>query len=251
MIALSLFLLLALFSLLVSTSTAESLEELDKLLSKLELVDLNYPYNALEPHISERTMRIHHDKHHMKYTSNAKDIISSDSSYSSLTLEEIMLKAKADNNVAMLNNAAQSWNHAFYWLCIGPASSPSNSPREDSGIYKKIIEDFGTFDKFKSILASSVNSHFGSGWAWLSFNKDTRKLEVTSTSNADCPLLHGHGELVPLLTIDIWEHAYYLDYQNVRASYTSAVVNELINWDYVEFRFHKTLELIYVIDRDL
>ena len=249
-----LFLLLILVVSRMNTATGKSSwDELNARLSVLELEDLVYPYDALEPYISERTMKIHHDKHHLKYITNAKAILdaAADSSYSSLTLEQIMAKAKSDNNVALLNNAAQSWNHAFYWLCLGPPYAIANQPKEDSGVYKQIIQDFGSFDDFKSKLSASVNSLFGSGWVWLSFNRDSRKLEICNTVNGDNPVLHGHGELDPLLTVDVWEHAYYLDYQNVRASYSTAVINDLINWDYVEFRFHKTLELIYVFDRDL
>jgi superoxide dismutase, Fe-Mn family len=190
----------------------------------ITLPDLPFSKDALEPHISARTLEFHHGKHHKTYVDTANKMIEG-TDMANMDLESIVKKVAGDTSKAgLFNNAAQVWNHSFYWKCIKPngGGSPSGS------IAQKINADFGSYEKFVEELKNAGLTQFGSGWAWLVLNGD--KLQITKTPNADTPLVHG---MKPLLTIDVWEHAYYLDYQNKRVDYLTTFIDKLVNWDFV------------------
>jgi superoxide dismutase, Fe-Mn family len=187
------------------------------------LPPLPYAVEALEPFIKANTIGFHYGKHHKGYVDNLNKLIT-DTEYSDLTLEEIIKSTvgRAERS-AIFNNAAQIWNHTFYWRSLRP-----NGGGEPPAAMKRKIEDsFGTLDLFKKEFGNAALTQFGRGWAWLVM--DGEKLKVVKTSNADVPLTMG---MKPLLTIDVWEHAYYLDYQNRRVDYVNAVLENLINWEF-------------------
>jgi Fe-Mn family superoxide dismutase len=190
----------------------------------ITLPNLPYDQDALEPHISSRTLSFHHGKHHNAYVTNLNKLIEG-SDLANETLENIIKATVNDASKAgVFNNAAQVWNHTFYWNSMKP-----NGGGEPSGaIAEKITADFGSYDNFISEFKTAGLTQFGSGWAWLVL-KDN-KLEIMKTANADTPLAHG---IQPLLTVDVWEHAYYLDYQNDRGNYLDTFFGQLINWDFV------------------
>jgi Fe-Mn family superoxide dismutase len=190
----------------------------------ITLPELPYSKDALDPHISEKTLDFHHGKHHNTYVVNINKLIEG-TDLANDTLESIIKKTAGDSaKIGMFNNAAQVWNHSFYWQCMKPNGGGSPSGR----VADKINADFGSYEKFAGEFKNAGFTQFGSGWAWLIL-KDG-KLEIMKTPNADTPVAHG---LKPLLVVDVWEHAYYLDYQNRRADYLSAFVENLINWDFV------------------
>ncbi|MDD5069720.1 MAG: superoxide dismutase [Candidatus Omnitrophica bacterium] len=197
----------------------------DNAVSTITHVVLPLPYapNALEPVISAKTIGTHHGKHHKAYVDNLNKLIAK-TEFAGLKLEEIITvtAAKADKT-AIFNNASQAWNHAFFWNSL----TPNGGGEPPAELKKKIEASFGSLDKCKKELATAATTQFGSGWAWLVLDGD--KLKVINTSNADSPLAKG---VKPLLTIDVWEHAYYLDYQNRRADYVNAVIDKLINWSF-------------------
>ena len=189
------------------------------------LPPLPYMDNALDPAISANTISFHYGKHHKAYVDNLNKLIAG-TEFVGLSLDKIITETagKADK-VAIFNNAAQAWNHAFYWNSLTPKGGG-----EPSAVLKQKIEaSFGTLDACKKELFTAATTQFGSGWVWLVFDGD--KIKVVKTGNADLPLVKG---LKPLLTIDVWEHAYYLDYQNRRADYVNAVLDKLLNWDFAE-----------------
>jgi len=191
----------------------------------LTLPDLPYAATALDPHISERTLEFHHGKHHATYVTNANNMIK-DTPLADASLEDIIAAAAADADKAgLFNNAAQIWNHTFFWNSLSP--SGGGQPGGDLG--KRIDADFGSYDKFREAFVTAATTQFGSGWAWLV--EDGGKLAVTKTANADTPLTAGQK---PLLTIDVWEHAYYLDYQNRRPDFINAYLDNLMNWEIAE-----------------
>jgi Fe-Mn family superoxide dismutase len=193
----------------------------------ITLPTLIFAGNALEPYISEKTIQFHHGKHHKAYVDNTLKLIEG-TDLADLSLEEIVRKTKKDEKkISIFNNAAQVWNHSFYWNCI----KPGGGGRPEGKIAKLIQDTFGGFDKFVEAFKNAGMTQFGSGWAWLVL-KD-KKLEIHKTSNADTPLSYG---CKPLLTVDVWEHAYYLDYQNRRADYLATFVDHLINWEFVQNR---------------
>ena len=183
----------------------------------IELPALPYEKNALAPHISEKTLEFHYGKHHAGYVKKLNAAIEGTDD-ANKSLEEIIKTASG----GVFNNAAQTYNHTFYWNSMSP-----NGGGEPSGaIADAINKDFGSFEKFKEEFSAKAGTLFGSGWAWLVKNGD--KLEIMQTSNAGCPLTEG---VTPILTCDVWEHAYYLDYQNKRPDYVAAFWN-LVNWDF-------------------
>ena len=184
-----------------------------------KLPALPYEKNALEPHISAETLEYHYGKHHQTYVTNLNKMISG-TEYESLSLEDIVKKASG----GVFNNAAQIWNHTFYWHCLSPDGGGSPSGKVGDAINKA----FGSFDKFKEQFSQTAVTTFGSGWAWLVRNSDG-SLAITSTSNAGTPMTEGKKAL---LTCDVWEHAYYIDYRNKRPDYVAAFWN-LVNWDFV------------------
>jgi len=188
-----------------------------------ELPTLDYAYDALEPHISARTMELHHDKHHKGYVTKTNKAVEG-GPLAKLSLEEIMRKTAADaSQRPIFNNAAQAWNHAFFWKCLKPKGG--GAPK--GALAERIKASFGSYDKFRDAFLGAATGQFGSGWAWLV--QSGEKLEVLSTSDADNPMLRGR---TPLLTCDVWEHAYYLDYQNKRAEFVQAVLDHLANWEF-------------------
>jgi Fe-Mn family superoxide dismutase len=190
----------------------------------ITLPELPYPKDALTPHISEKTLEFHHGKHHNTYVVNINKLIEG-TDLANETLENIIKKTAGDSaKIGMFNNAAQVWNHSFYWQCMKPKGG--GAPK--GPIAEKIKADFGSYEKFAEEFKNAGFTQFGSGWAWLIL-KDG-KLEIMKTLNADTPIAHG---VKPVLTADVWEHAYYLDYQNRRPDYLSAFVENLINWDFV------------------
>ena len=187
------------------------------------LPDLPYASNALEPHITAHTLSFHHGKHHQAYVTNLNNLIEG-TELASQTLEEIILAVAGDASKAgIFNNAAQVWNHTFYWSSMKP-----NGGGEPTGaIAAKIVEDFGSFEAFLKEFKTAGATQFGSGWAWLVL--EGGKLKITKTPNADTPLAHGQKAI---LTVDVWEHAYYLDYQNRRPDYLETFFKHLVNWDF-------------------
>jgi Fe-Mn family superoxide dismutase len=189
----------------------------------ITLPELPYPKNALAPHISERTLDFHHGKHHNTYVTNLNKLIEG-TELAGEKLESIIEKTAGDSSKAgIFNNAAQVWNHSFYWQSM----KPNGGGPPTGAIAEKINADFGSYEKFAEKLKNAGFTQFGSGWAWLILRDD--KLEIIKTANADTPVAHG---LNPVLTVDVWEHAYYLDYQNRRPDYLSAFIDHLINWDF-------------------
>jgi Fe-Mn family superoxide dismutase len=187
------------------------------------LPPLPYPDNALDPVISANTLSFHYGKHHKTYVDNLNKLIAG-TELADLSLEEIIASTagKADK-IGVFNNAAQVWNHTFYWNSL----SPKGGGEPPSALKQKIEASFGSVEACKKELATAATTQFGSGWAWLA--QDGDKLQVIKTGNADLPLTKG---IKPLLTIDVWEHAYYLDYQNRRPDYVNAVLDKLINWGF-------------------
>jgi len=187
------------------------------------LPPLPYPEDALAPVISANTLRFHHGKHHMAYITKVNELVSG-TEFEQQTLESIIQAAagRADR-AELFNNAAQAWNHAFYWHSLRPKGG-GKPPAELSAM---IDAAFGGLDAFKQQFAAAAVKQFGSGWAWLV--RDGTTLKVVKTSNAELPLTKGQ---VPLLAIDVWEHAYYLDYQNRRPDYAQAVTEQLLNWEF-------------------
>lgn len=190
----------------------------------ITLPALPYEQNDLEPHISANTLSFHYGKHHNAYVVNLNKLIVG-SELAGEDLESIILETYDDSKrQGIFNNAAQIWNHTFYWNSM--SRSGGGSPKTDIGA--KIVEDFGGFEEFKTELTNAALTQFGSGWAWLVLTKEG-KLKITKTANAETPLT---SEDTPLLTIDVWEHAYYLDYQNLRPSYVKTFLEHLVNWDF-------------------
>jgi superoxide dismutase, Fe-Mn family len=199
-----------------------------------ELPELPYPKNALEPHISARTMEFHHGKHHNTYVTTANQLIQG-TSFEGQPLEEVIRKTMGDaEKTKIFNNAAQVWNHTFFWNCMKPdgGGAPTGT------IAERIRSDFGSHEKFAEALKNAGTTQFGSGWAWLVLKEG--KLEVIKTANADTPIAHG---IEPVLTVDVWEHAYYLDYQNKRADFLDAFIGNLINWDFANSRMESLMAM--------
>jgi Fe-Mn family superoxide dismutase len=179
--------------------------------------------NALEPVISERTISFHHGRHHQGYVDNLNKFIEG-TDYATMSLEEIIINSAAKpDHTAIFNNAAQVWNHTFYWNSL----KPNGGGEAPEALAKKINESFGSIEACRKELSTAATGQFGSGWAWLIL--DGERLRVVKTGNADNPLIRGTK---PLLTIDVWEHAYYLDHQNRRPEYVSAVIDKLLNWEF-------------------
>lgn len=188
------------------------------------LPELPYDEMALEPHMSAETFSYHHKKHHNAYVMNLNKLVDN-TGLQSKSLEEIIAISYQDSSKASIfNNAAQVWNHSFFWHCM----------KQDGGgvpygeIAAKIIEDFGSYEAFMQEFKNAATTQFGSGWAWLILDENG-KLGVMKTGNADLPMVHNKRAL---LTIDVWEHAYYLDYQNLRPNYVESFLEFLVNWDF-------------------
>ena len=193
--------------------------------SNYVLAPLPYADNALEPVISANTLSFHYGKHHKTYVDNLNKLVA-DTALSGQSLEEIIKATVGQvDKAGVFNNAAQIWNHMFYWHSL----SPNGGGEPSAALKQKIEASFGSVEACKKELAAAAMTQFGSGWAWLV--QDGDKIAIAKTANADSPLAHN---ISPLLTIDVWEHAYYLDYQNRRVDYVNTILDKLINWDFAE-----------------
>ena len=185
---------------------------------------LPYGLDALEPNISRSTLEFHHGKHHAAYVTNLNNLVAG-TDLEAKSLEDTITAVAGDAGKAgVFNNAAQVWNHSFYWQCMKPGGGGQPS----GALADKINADFGSYEAFVEQFKTAGATQFGSGWAWLVLDGGT--LKVTKTANADLPLAHGQKAL---LTMDVWEHAYYLDYQNRRPDYITTFLEKLVNWDFV------------------
>ena len=196
------------------TTTAKAVQRLH-----FELPPLPYAENALEPVISAETLKLHHGKHHKKYVDKTNELVAK-SEVRGSTLEDVVRSSEGK----LFNNAAQAWNHDFYWHSLTPKAAPPAA-----AMRQRLERDFGTYEKFVEQFAAAANGQFGSGWAWL-VEKDGR-LQVLATANAETPMARG---VRCLLTLDVWEHAYYVDYRNQRERYVQAVIEQRLNWAFAE-----------------
>jgi len=193
------------------------------------LPELPYAANALEPHMSANTFSFHHGKHHAAYVTNLNKLIEG-TDLATKSLEEIILASAGDAAKAgIFNNSAQVWNHTFFWNSM----KPSGGGKPSGELAAKIEKDFGSYDKFVEEFKNAGATQFGSGWAWLVLDKDGT-LKVVKTANAETPMTKGQ---IALLTIDVWEHAYYLDYQNRRPDFIATFLDKLANWDFAAANF--------------
>jgi Fe-Mn family superoxide dismutase len=184
-----------------------------------ELPPLPYAQDALAPHISAETLEYHYGKHHQTYVTNLNKLVEG-TEFENASLEDVILKSDG----GLFNNSAQVWNHTFYWNSM----SPSGGGAPSGEVADAINSAFGSYDEFKAKFAEAATTQFGSGWAWLVDSGSG--LEIMKTSNADLPMKHGSKAL---LTIDVWEHAYYIDFRNARPNYISTFLDSLVNWDFV------------------
>ncbi len=189
-----------------------------------ELPDLPYPKDALAPHMSAETLEFHHGKHHAAYVKKTNELLE-DKKLSGASLIDVVRSAKRDNETGLFNVSAQLWNHSFFWQCLAPAEG-----RQPTGKLKQMIEDgFGGVEPLLEKLGDEAAKHFSNGWAWLLLDRDT--LKIASLHDADTPLVH--EGMVPLFTLDVWEHAYYIDYRNERPKFAKAVLSNIDNWEFV------------------
>ncbi len=195
-----------------------------------ELPQLPFAYDALEPHMSKETLEFHHDKHHNAYVVNGNKALEGEQHMGD-TLEEVITNAHKQNKTALFNNAGQHYNHTFFWnsLKLNSARSPA--------LETAINDSFGSYDKFRDAFIQGGATQFGSGWVWLVINQD-RKLEIAKTANADTPFLNGQ---TPLLVCDVWEHAYYIDYRNVRPKFLESFVDNMANWKFASTNYEQAL----------
>ena len=197
-----------------------------------ELPDLPYDYEALAPYMSAKTLHLHHDKHHQAYVTNLNNLIEG-TEFAGKSLEDIVTGSYGDAaKQGIFNNAGQHWNHNLFWRIMrkGGGGSPGGE------LAKRIDDAFGSFDAFKEQFKTAGVTQFGSGWAWLAVQDD--QLKIMKTPNGENPLVHG---MRPILGVDVWEHAYYVDYENRRPDYIAAFLNNLVNWEEVEAELHKAV----------
>ncbi|MGZ5064119.1 MAG: superoxide dismutase [Usitatibacter sp.] len=195
-----------------------------------QLPPLPWAENALEPVISARTMGLHYGKHHAAYVKKLNELVAG-TRYADMSLEQVIAATVGGEDTRKIfNNAAQAWNHTFFWNCLKPRAG-GEPPK---AIAQRIDESFGGYAQFKEKFAQSAVDTFGSGWAWLVARGD--KLEILSTPNAGTPITMG---AMPLLTIDVWEHAYYVDYENRRPEFVNAVIDKLLDWDFAAEQLEK------------
>ena len=190
-----------------------------------QLPDLPFAKDSLAPHMSAETLDYHHGKHHKAYVNKTNELIEGDSSLSGASLIQVVREASRSENRKLFNNAAQLWNHSFFWQCLAPAQGQ----QPDGKLAHLIGDAFGGTDAMLKKLEEEAVNHFASGWAWLLLDRGS--LRIASLHDADTPLVH--DGMVPLLTLDVWEHAYYIDYRNERPKFASAVLENIVNWDFV------------------
>jgi len=200
-----------------------------KVKGPFSLPPLPWEESALEPAISARTLQLHHGKHHRGYVEKLNELVA-DTPFADVSLEQVILKAAGREEYRKIfNNAAQAWNHEFFWNAL----RPKGGGKPTGELASRLEKDLGGYESFKKQLATAAIEHFGSGWVWLVQREG--KLAIETTANADLPSVTG-GK--PLLTIDLWEHAYYLDYENRRPEFVAAMIDNLVNWEFA----HEQLE---------
>ena len=189
-----------------------------------QLPDLPFSKDALAPHMSAETLEFHHGKHHATYVKKTNEMIEGKGDLSGASLVDVIRKAGTSGDKKLFNNSAQLWNHSFFWQCLSP------DKQQPSGKLAQLIDDgFGGIDPMLQKLGDEAVNHFSNGWAWLVLDRD--QLKITSLHDADTPLVH--DGMVPLFTLDVWEHAYYIDYRNERPKFVTSVLSNIVNWDFV------------------
>ena len=190
-----------------------------------QLPELPFAKDALAPHMSAETLEFHHGKHHKAYVTKTNELIADDRGLSGASLVQVVREAKRAENSKLFNNSAQLWNHSFFWQCLAPAQG-----QQPSGKLATLINDaFGSAENLLQKLQEEAVNHFSNGWAWLLL--DRGNLRVSSLHDADTPIVH--EGMVPLFTLDVWEHAYYIDYRNERPRFASTVLANIVNWDFI------------------
>jgi Fe-Mn family superoxide dismutase len=189
-----------------------------------QLPELPFAKDALAPHMSAETLEFHHGKHHAAYVKKTNEMIEGKGDLSGASLIEVVRKASSGGDKKLFNNSAQLWNHSFFWQCLSPEK------QQPGGKLAQMIDDsFGGADQMLQKLGDEAVNHFSNGWAWLLLDRD--QLKITSLHDADTPLVH--DGMVPLFTLDVWEHAYYIDYRNERPKFVTSVLSNIVNWDFV------------------
>ena len=189
-----------------------------------QLPDLPFAKDALAPHMSAETLEFHHGKHHAAYVKKTNELIEGKPDLAGASLTEAIRKASQSGEKKLFNNSAQLWNHSFFWQCLSPEK------QQPSGKLAQLIDDgFGGIDPMLQKLGDEAVNHFSNGWAWLVLDRD--QLKITSLHDADTPLVH--DGMVPLFTLDVWEHAYYIDYRNERPKFVTSVLSNIVKWDFV------------------
>lgn len=189
-----------------------------------QLPDLPFSKDALAPHMSAETLEFHHGKHHATYVKKTNEMIEGKGDLSGASLVDVVRKAGTSGDKKLFNNSAQLWNHSFFWQCLSP------DKQQPSGKLAQLIDDgFGGIEPMLQKLGDEAVNHFSNGWAWLLLDRD--QLKITSLHDADTPLVH--DGMVPLFTLDVWEHAYYIDYRNERPKFVTSVLSNIVNWDFV------------------
>jgi Fe-Mn family superoxide dismutase len=190
-----------------------------------ELPDLPFGKDALAPHMSVETLEFHHGKHHRAYVTKTNELVAAKPELAGASLIEVVTAAKTNGEAKLFNNSAQLWNHSFFWQCLAPA----NGQRPGGKLAQLIDEGFSSTEALLQKLGDEAVNHFSNGWAWLILNRG--RLEIVSLHDADTPL--AHDGMVPLFTLDVWEHAYYIDYRNERPKFAQAVLSNIVNWEFV------------------
>lgn len=197
------------------------------------LPELPYEKDAFEPYFSPETFDYHHGKHHNAYVTNLNNLLEENKEMHGMDLEQI-IKTSHNTNNAIFNNAAQIWNHTFFWHSIKPGAGGTPT----GAMLDKINTDFGSYEEFAKQFKQAALAQFGSGWAWLVLNKND-KLEIVKTANAETPLT---DNMYPLIACDVWEHAYYIDFRNKRPDYVSVFLDHMINWDFASMHMHRAMQ---------
>lgn len=206
-------------------------DEANQIHAPFILPDLPYSKESFEPHFTAETFDYHHGKHHQAYVTNLNKLLETNKELKDKSLEDIIILSNTDKFLkSIFNNAAQIWNHTFFWHSMTP--NPSSKP--SGKLLEHINKDFGSLENLITEFKSAATSQFGSGWAWLVCHED--KLQIVKTSNAETPITQG---MQPLLACDVWEHAYYIDYRNKRPDYVNTYMEHLINWDFAKTNFDK------------
>ena len=189
------------------------------------LPELPFAKDALAPNMSAETLDFHHGKHHQAYVTKTNELIAADQELSGSSLTRVIREANRTGQAKLFNNAAQLWNHSFFWQCLAPA----RGQKPDGRLAQMIDDSFGGTDQMLQKLQEEAVNHFASGWAWLVLDRD--QLEITSLHDADTPIVH--DGMLPLFTLDVWEHAYYIDYRNERPKFATSVLSNIVNWEFV------------------